>query len=93
VPYIFVQTLVYGVIVYALIGLTWTPAKFFWYLFFMFFAFLYTSYYGMIMVGITPNATVASILSSALIAVWMVFSGFIIPRPVRITSPLAHHDS
>eukprot|EP00253_Pinus_taeda_P031794 PITA_31794 len=81
VPYIYVQTLVYGVIVYALTGLTWTAAKFFWYLFFMFFTFLYSTYYGMIMAAVTPNASVASVLSSACIAVWMIFSGFIIPRP------------
>jgi ABC-type multidrug transport system permease subunit len=81
VPYIFVQTVVYAVIVYALIDFRWTAAKFFWYFFIMFFTLLYTTYYGMMTVALTPNASTASVLSSGCIAIWMVFCGFIIPRP------------
>eukprot|EP00253_Pinus_taeda_P030408 PITA_30408 len=81
VPYIFVQTVVYGVIVYALIDFHWTAAKFFWYFFMMFFTLLYTKYYGMMTVSLTPNASVALLLSTGFVVVWMVFSGFIIPRP------------
>lgn len=81
VPYVFVQAIVYGLIVYALIDFRWTAAKFFWYFFMMFFTLLYTTYYGMLMAGLSPNAPIASVLSSACIAMWMVFCGFIIPRP------------
>ncbi|MFQ6639026.1 hypothetical protein Gotur_015336 [Gossypium turneri] len=46
IPYIFVKAFVYGIIVYAMIGFEWTIAKFFWYLFFMFFTLLYFTSYG-----------------------------------------------
>ncbi|XP_050231595.1 pleiotropic drug resistance protein 1-like [Mercurialis annua] len=80
-PYIFSQALVYGVIVYAMIGFEWKADKFFWYLFFMYFTLLYYTFYGMMSVAITPNQQVASIVSSAFYSIWNLFSGFIIPRP------------
>ncbi|KAJ7966134.1 Pleiotropic drug resistance ABC transporter [Quillaja saponaria] len=79
-PYIFVQTVIYGVIVYAMIGFEWTFSKFFWYLFFMYFTFLYFTFYGMMTVAVTPNHNIAAIVSSAFYAVWNLFSGFIVPR-------------
>ncbi|KAL4180885.1 hypothetical protein AMTRI_Chr12g234600 [Amborella trichopoda] len=79
-PYVFVQTAVYGVVVYCMIGFDFTLAKFLWFLFFMFFTFLYYTYYGMMTVALTPNATFASILSSAFYGVWMLFTGFLLPR-------------
>ncbi|PON57941.1 ABC type transporter protein [Parasponia andersonii] len=79
-PYIFVQTIIYGVIVYAMIGFEWTVAKFFWYLFFMYFTFLYFTFYGMMTVAVTPNHNIAAIVSSAFYAIWNLFSGFIVPR-------------
>ncbi|KAK1311944.1 putative pleiotropic drug resistance protein 7 [Acorus calamus] len=81
VPYIFIQSVVYGVIVYAMIGFEWTAAKFFWYLFYMYFTFLYFTYYGMMAVGITPNHNIAAIVSFAFYTIWNLFSGFLIPRP------------
>ncbi|KAL6334280.1 hypothetical protein AAG906_014680 [Vitis piasezkii] len=54
---------VYGVIVYAMIGFEWTAAKFFWYLFFMFFTLLYFTFYGMMAVAATPNQNIASIVA------------------------------
>ncbi|KAF7849922.1 hypothetical protein BT93_L0123 [Corymbia citriodora subsp. variegata] len=80
VPYVLVQAISYGVIVYAMIGFEWTVAKFFWYLFFMCFTLLYFTYYGMMAVGMTPNHHIASIVSSAFYAIWNLFSGFIVPR-------------
>ncbi|KAL6296586.1 hypothetical protein ACE6H2_004728 [Prunus campanulata] len=79
-PYIFVQTIIYGVIVYAMIGFDWTVTKFLWYLFFMYFTFLYFTFYGMMTVAVTPNHNIAAIVSSAFYAIWNLFSGFIIPR-------------
>ncbi|KAG0465358.1 hypothetical protein HPP92_019522 [Vanilla planifolia] len=81
IPYIFVQAVIYGVIVYAMIGFEWTVVKFFWYLFFMYFTFLYFTYYGMMAVGLTPSYNIAAIVSSAFYGLWNLFSGFIIPRP------------
>ncbi|KAL1346855.1 hypothetical protein HN51_020384 [Arachis hypogaea] len=80
IPYILLQTLVYGVIVYAMIGFEWTVMKFFWYLFFMFFTFLYFTLYGMMAVGATPDHHVAGIVSFGFYLIWNLFSGFVIPR-------------
>ncbi|KAE8711247.1 Pleiotropic drug resistance protein 3 [Hibiscus syriacus] len=79
-PYILIQTVIYGVIVYAMIGFEWTAAKFFWYLFYMYFTLLYFTFYGMMAVAVTPNHNIAAIVSSAFMAIWNLFSGFIIPR-------------
>ncbi|EMS60397.1 Pleiotropic drug resistance protein 4 [Triticum urartu] len=79
-PYIFVQSLIYGVLVYAMIGFEWTAVKFFWYLFFMYFTLAYFTFYGMMSVGLTPNYNVASVASTAFYALWNLFSGFITPR-------------
>lgn len=88
IPYIFIQTLVYGVIVYAMIGFDWTFSKFFWYLFFMFFTFLYFTFYGMMAVGLTPDHNVAAIVSFGFYMIWNLFSGFVIPRTVSLCVPL-----
>ncbi|KAH7845867.1 hypothetical protein Vadar_006860 [Vaccinium darrowii] len=79
-PYIFVQTVTYGAIVYSMIGFEWKFAKFIWYLFFMFCTFVYYTYYGMMTVAVTPNLNIASIIASAFYAIWNLFSGFIIPK-------------
>ncbi|KAE8718417.1 Pleiotropic drug resistance protein 3 [Hibiscus syriacus] len=76
IPYIFVQAVLYGLIVYAMIAFEWTAVKFFWYLFFMYFTF-----YGMMAVAVIPNHHIAAIVSSAFYGIWDLFSGFIIPRP------------
>ncbi|GLJ26511.1 hypothetical protein SUGI_0512680 [Cryptomeria japonica] len=80
IPYIFIQAVAYGLIVYAMIDYKWEAAKFFWFFFFMFFTFLYFTFYGMMTTSLTPNANVAAIVSSAFYGVWMLFCGFIIPR-------------
>ncbi|KAL4195313.1 hypothetical protein AMTRI_Chr05g72720 [Amborella trichopoda] len=81
IPYVLIQALLYGVIVYAMIAFEWTAAKFFWYLFFMFFTLLYFTYYGMMAVAMTPNQNIASIMAGTFYGVWNLFSGFMIPRP------------
>lgn len=81
-PYIFIQTIIYGVIVYSMIGFEWTVVKLFWHLFFMYFTLLYFTFYGMMTVAVTPNHNIAAITASAFYAVWNLFSGFIIPRTV-----------
>ncbi|KAL4559958.1 hypothetical protein LXL04_032104 [Taraxacum kok-saghyz] len=81
IPYIFAQSAVYSVIVYAMIGFDWTVAKFFWYLFFQFCSLLYFTYYGLMTVAITPNANIAAIIAYSFYGLFNVFSGFIIPRP------------
>ncbi|EOY31406.1 Pleiotropic drug resistance 12 [Theobroma cacao] len=79
-PYTLIQTLIYGVIVYAMIGFEWTASKFFWYLFFMYFTLLYYTFYGMMTVAVTANQHNAAIISTFFYRIWNLFSGFIIPR-------------
>ncbi|KAL7122203.1 hypothetical protein ACP275_01G030300 [Erythranthe tilingii] len=79
-PYLLIQTLIYGVIVYAMIGFEWTVVKFFWYIFFMYFTLMYFTFYGMMTVAVTPNHNIAAIVSSAFYGLWNLFSGFIIPK-------------
>ncbi|GAB2224811.1 hypothetical protein Drorol1_Dr00005588 [Drosera rotundifolia] len=79
VPYTFVQSTVYSIIIYAMIGFKWSAAKFFWYLFFMFISMLYFTYSGMMTVALTPNPHLAYIIVAAFYSIWNLFSGFIIP--------------
>lgn len=81
IPHIFVQTLIYGITVYAMIDFDWKITKFLWYLFYMYFSLLYFTYYGMMSVGLTPNQGIAAILSASFYGIWNLFSGFLITRP------------
>nr|CAD1842982.1 unnamed protein product [Ananas comosus var. bracteatus] len=81
IPYTLAQSVLYSVMVYSMIKFDWTAAKFFWYIFFMFFTLLYFTYYGMMAVALTPNAQIASIVSTAFYAIWNIFASFVIPRP------------
>ncbi|KAF9615291.1 hypothetical protein IFM89_022618 [Coptis chinensis] len=81
IPYVFIQTIYYTLIVYAMVSFQWEVEKFFWFFFVTFFSFLYFTYYGMMTVSITPNHQVASIFAAAFYALFNLFSGFFIPRP------------
>ncbi|KAL1298231.1 hypothetical protein HN51_042620 [Arachis hypogaea] len=81
IPYVFVQTSYYVVLVYAMVSFEWKVEKFFWFFFISFFSFLYFTYYGMMTVSITPNQQVASIFAAAFYGIFNLFSGFFIPRP------------
>lgn len=80
------QTLIYGIIVYAMMGFEWTASKFLWYIFFNYFTFLYYTFYGMMTMAISPNQHVAAIMSTSFYAIWNLFSGFIIPLSVSYTT-------
>ncbi|XP_058112277.1 pleiotropic drug resistance protein 1-like isoform X2 [Magnolia sinica] len=79
-PYVLLQAVVYGTIVYAMTGYEWKATKFFWYLFFMYFTLLTFTYFGMMTVGITPNHNIAAIISVTFYMIWNIFTGFLIPR-------------
>ncbi|XP_024532572.1 ABC transporter G family member 29 [Selaginella moellendorffii] len=81
IPYLAVQSLIYCPIIYSMMSFEWSPAKFFWYLFFTFFTFMYFTYYGLMSVSMTPNHQVAAILSSAFYSLFNLFAGFLIPYP------------
>ncbi|XP_073062087.1 ABC transporter G family member 31 isoform X2 [Primulina eburnea] len=81
IPYILVQTISYGIITYFLINFERTAGKFFLYLLFMFLTFTYFTFYGMMVVGLTPTQNLASVISSAFYSLWNLLSGFLVPKP------------
>ncbi|OMO90445.1 ABC-2 type transporter [Corchorus olitorius] len=81
IPYIAVQTIVFGLITYLMINFERTVRKFFLYLLFMFLTFSYFTFYGMMAVGLTPTQQMASVVSSAFYSLWNLLSGFLIPKP------------
>jgi len=82
IPYVFTQGLYYTLIVYSMMSFQWTVSKFFWFFFISFTSFLYFTYYGMMMVSITPNQHFAAIFASTFYSLFNLFSGFFIPKPV-----------
>ncbi|EXB94131.1 Pleiotropic drug resistance protein 1 [Morus notabilis] len=78
-PYILIQSLIYGILVYSMMGFEWTVSKFFWFIFFMYCTNLYFTFYGMMIMAVSPNHHVAAISSSAFYALWNLFSGFVVP--------------
>ncbi|XVE52141.1 hypothetical protein DITRI_Ditri02bG0098600 [Diplodiscus trichospermus] len=81
-PYLLAQTVLSGVTtIFAMIGFEWEAAKFFWYMFIMYFNLLGYTYYGMMLIALTRNQQVAYIVSTAINGIWSLFAGFMIPRP------------
>ncbi|XP_023759508.1 ABC transporter G family member 29 [Lactuca sativa] len=81
IPYVFLQTTYYTLIVYTMVSFEWTAAKFFWLFFINFFSFLYFTYYGMMTVSVTPNEQLAAIFAAGFYLLFNIFSGFYIPQP------------
>ncbi|VYS59100.1 unnamed protein product [Arabidopsis thaliana] len=81
IPYTMAQACIYGVIVYGMIGYEWTASKFFFNIFFTFISILYSIYTGIMVISVSPNQEIASILNGVISTSWNVFSGFTIPRP------------
>lgn len=81
--YVAIQTFVYSLLLYSMIGFEWTGDKFFYFYYFIFMCFTYFSMYGMMVVALTPGAQIAAVVMSYFLSFWNLFSGFLIPRPVR----------
>ncbi|PQP96196.1 ABC transporter G family member 31 [Prunus yedoensis var. nudiflora] len=81
IPYIAVQTIVYGVITYFMVNFERTLRKFLLYIVFMFLTFTYFTFYGMAAVGLTPSQHLAAVVSSAFYSLWNLLSGFLVPKP------------
>eukprot|EP00261_Vitis_vinifera_P019270 XP_010649677.2 PREDICTED: pleiotropic drug resistance protein 3 [Vitis vinifera] len=81
VPYILLQAILYVAITYPMIGYYWSPYKVFWYFYATFCTFLYFVYLGMLIVSLSPNSQVASILATAAYTILNLFSGFLMPGP------------
>ncbi|KAK9156690.1 hypothetical protein Scep_003264 [Stephania cephalantha] len=80
VVYVAVQTLIYTILLYSMIGFEWQLAKFFWFYYYIFMCFIYFVMYGMMAVALTPGHQTAAICASFFFTVWNLFSGFLIPR-------------
>ncbi|KAI3816188.1 hypothetical protein L1987_15879 [Smallanthus sonchifolius] len=80
VIYVCIQTLIYSLLLYAMIGFAWSASKFLWFYFFVCMCFIYFTLYGMMLVALTPNYHIAAITMSFFLSFWNLFSGFIIPR-------------
>jgi ABC-type multidrug transport system permease subunit len=81
IPYILLQTVIYSVITYSMIGFEWTGAKFGWYVLVMFLTLVYFTLYGIAVIALTPSLQVGAILSSTFYSLWNLFAGFLLPRP------------
>ncbi|KAK6156302.1 hypothetical protein DH2020_010550 [Rehmannia glutinosa] len=78
--YIAIQTFIYSLLLYSMIGFEWRADRFFWFYFFVFMCFVYFTSYGMMLVALTPNYQIAAIVMSFFLSFWNLFSGFLISR-------------
>ncbi|RDX73571.1 ABC transporter G family member 39, partial [Mucuna pruriens] len=75
-----IQTAIYSLILYSMIGFEWKATNFFWFYYYILMCFIYFTLYGMMIVALTPGHQVAAICMSFFLSFWNLFSGFIIPR-------------
>ncbi|KAI8539692.1 hypothetical protein RHMOL_Rhmol09G0202600 [Rhododendron molle] len=78
--YVAIQTFVYSLILYSMIGFHWRVDKFLWFYYYVLMCFVYFTLYGMMLVALTPGYQVAAICMSFFLSFWNLFSGFMIPR-------------
>ncbi|KAI3447489.1 hypothetical protein Pfo_004154 [Paulownia fortunei] len=78
--YVAVQTVIYTLLLYSMIGFEWSVGKFFWFYYFIFTCFVYFTLYGMMLIALTPGLQVGAIVASFFLSFWNLFSGFLIPR-------------
>ncbi|KAK0585573.1 hypothetical protein LWI29_030700 [Acer saccharum] len=80
VIYVTIQTVIYSLILYSMIGFEWQVGKFFWFFYFILMCFIYFTMYGMSLVALTPGVQIAAIVMSFFLSFWNLFAGFMIPR-------------
>lgn len=78
--YVAIQTVIYAILLYSMIGFEWTVGKFFWFYYFIFMCFVYFTLYGMMLIALTPGLQIAAIVASFFVSFWNLFSGFLLPR-------------
>ncbi|KAI4365646.1 hypothetical protein MLD38_021612 [Melastoma candidum] len=79
--YVAIQTLVYTLLLYSMIGFQWTAGKFLWFYYYILMCYIYFTMYGMMVVALTPGHQIAAITMSFFLSFWNLFSGFLLPRP------------
>ncbi|XP_061340282.1 ABC transporter G family member 39-like isoform X3 [Gastrolobium bilobum] len=75
-----IQTTIYTLILYSMIGFDWKASNFFWFYYYILMSFIYFTLYGMMLVALTPGLHVAANCMCFFFKIWNLFSGFIIPR-------------
>ncbi|RVW88033.1 Pleiotropic drug resistance protein 2 [Vitis vinifera] len=78
--YVAIQTLVYSLLLYSMMGFYWRVDKFLWFYYYLLMCFIYFTLYGMMIVALTPSHQIAAIVMSFFLSFWNLFSGFLIPR-------------
>ncbi|XP_058201487.1 pleiotropic drug resistance protein 3-like [Rhododendron vialii] len=81
VPYTLFQAILFVALTYPSIGYYWSAYKVFWYFYATFCTFLYFVYLGMLIVSLSSNVQVASILATAVYTILNLFAGFLMPGP------------
>ncbi|XP_075657922.1 pleiotropic drug resistance protein 3-like [Castanea sativa] len=76
VPYLFIETVIFVMIIYPTIGYYGSTYKVSWYVYVTFCSLLYYNYLGMLLVSFTPTT-----LSSGFYTTFNLFAGFFIPEP------------
>ncbi|XP_050121835.1 pleiotropic drug resistance protein 2-like isoform X1 [Malus sylvestris] len=79
--YVAIQTFIYTLLLYSMIGFEWKVEKFLWFYYYILMCFIYFTMYGMMVVALTPGHQIAAIVMSFFLSFWNLFSGFLIPRP------------
>ncbi|KAM2893130.1 hypothetical protein FF1_008519 [Malus domestica] len=79
--YVAIQTFIYTLLLYSMIGFEWKIGKFLWFYYYILMCFIYFTMYGMMVVALTPGHQIAAIVMSFFLIFWNLFSGFLIPRP------------
>ncbi|KAF8009457.1 hypothetical protein BT93_J0447 [Corymbia citriodora subsp. variegata] len=80
--YVAIQTAIYSLILYSMIGFEWNTGKVLYFYYFIFMCYTYFSMYGMMVVALTPGHQIAAIVMSFFLNFWNLFSGFLLPRPL-----------
>lgn len=78
--YIAIQTFIYSLLLYSMLGFDWEAQRFFWFYYYICMCFLYFTSYGMMLVALTPSYQIAAIVMTFFLSFWNLFSGFLIPR-------------
>ncbi|XVF86257.1 hypothetical protein PTKIN_Ptkin18bG0026200 [Pterospermum kingtungense] len=79
--YIAIQTLIYFLLLYSMIGFEWKIGKVLWFYYYIATSYVYFTLYGMMIVALTPGHQIAAIVMAFFLSFWNIFSGFLIPRP------------
>ncbi|KAM1523847.1 hypothetical protein ACFX10_008508 [Malus domestica] len=79
--YVAIQTFIYTLLLYSMIGFEWKMGKFLWFYYYILMCFVYFTMYGMMVVALTPGHQIAAIVMSFFLMFWNLFCGFLIPRP------------